>query len=258
MCPSSQAEAPCSGEIGYCMQQCPSVPPPGWKRVADVVAAGTAVALLSPVFVLVAVFIRCVSRGPVLFKQSRMGLSGRPFTCFKFRTMHTGAGQTSHKEHIRQLLETDSAMQKLDSARDPRIIPGGQLLRRSGIDELPQLANILLGQMSLVGPRPCIPYEFEQYCHCKQQRVCVTPGLTGLWQVSGKNRTTYDEMVRLDIEYSQTLSPFNDLRIVLRTFPVLVGQVMERTTAPIVDKTLRSHSEQGTLAADDRRESEPG
>jgi lipopolysaccharide/colanic/teichoic acid biosynthesis glycosyltransferase len=123
--------------------------------------------------------------------------------------------------------DTIGHLAQLDHVGDPRIIKGGRMLRQAGIDELPQLVNVLVGQMSLVGPRPCIPYEFEQYCHCKRQRVCVTPGLTGLWQVSGKNQTTYDEMVQLDIAYAENLSPWMDLRILLRTLPLILSQVRE-------------------------------
>ena len=122
-------------------------------------------------------------------------------------------------------------MTKLDGMNDPRIIRGGNWTRKFRLDELPQLFNILVGHMSLVGPRPCIPYEFERYCFCKQQRLCVTPGLTGLRQVSGKNRTTYDEMVRLDLQYSQRMTPLTDVSILLKTIPTVLAQIKERPRA---------------------------
>ena len=184
--------------------------------------------ILSPVFAALALFIKAVSPGPVFFRQQRVGLGGKLFGCLKFRTMHTGSDATAHQALTAQLVRGDRVMTKLDRMNDPRIIRGGDWIRKSCLDELPQLFNILLGHMSLVGPRPCIPYEFATYCHCKRQRVCVTPGLTGLWQVSGKNRTTYDEMVQLDLRYSRNLTPLTDLSILLKTIPAVLAQVHER------------------------------
>ena len=197
----------------------------------DTVAASLGILILSPVFAALALYIKAVSPGPVFFRQWRVGLGGKPFTCLKFRTMHTGSDATAHQALTAQLVEGGRVMTKLDHGDDPRIIRGGRWLRKSALDELPQLFNILLGHMSLVGPRPCIPYEFENYCHCKRQRVCVTPGLTGLWQVSGKNGTTYDEMVQLDLRYSENMTPLTDLSIILKTLPVVLMQVSERPSA---------------------------
>jgi lipopolysaccharide/colanic/teichoic acid biosynthesis glycosyltransferase len=225
--------ATCSRQIGYCEQQCPVIPMPWWKRAIDIVAASVGLLVLAPLLAGLAVYIRLVSPGPVLFKQRRVGLGGKPFTCLKFRTMHIEAGVDVHQNYLRHLITGDGIMTKLDHGGDPRVIRGGSLMRHAGIDELPQLVNVLLGQMSLIGPRPCIPYEFEHYCHCKQQRVCVTPGLTGLWQVSGKNKTTYDEMVQLDLAYAMRMSPWQDLRILVRTLPVIVSQVRERNLQPL-------------------------
>jgi exopolysaccharide production protein ExoY len=225
------SETPCSGEIGYCEHHCPVIPMPTWKRAMDVVAASFGILALAPVFGALALFVKSVSPGPVLFTQRRVGLGGKPFGCLKFRTMHTGSDSEAHKSLTAHLVQGTRVMTKLDQANDPRIIRGGRWIRKSGLDELPQLFNILLGHMSLVGPRPCIPYEFEQYCHCKRQRVCVTPGLTGLWQVSGKNRTTYDQMVELDLRYTQKMTPLGDLAIILKTIPAVLAQVKERPRA---------------------------
>jgi len=175
----------------------------------------------------VALLVMLGSRGPVLFRQRRVGYKGSEFTCFKFRTMHVDAETGLHQEHLRHLIGSEAPMTKLDARRDPRLIPLGAMLRATGLDELPQLINVLRGEMSLVGPRPCIPYEYELYQPWQRQRVAAVPGLTGLWQVSGKNRTTFNEMVRLDIEYSKCLSFWLDLKIMLKTFPALWQQCLE-------------------------------
>jgi lipopolysaccharide/colanic/teichoic acid biosynthesis glycosyltransferase len=224
----SGPQTDCSGLIGYCDFQCPAVPLPAWKRRMDVALASILIAAMSPVFLLLALYIKAVSRGSVLFRQQRVGFDGKPFTCFKFRTMHAEADSGVHRALTDSLMRGDRVMMKLDRKNDPRIIRGGRWIRKSALDETAQLFNVLLGEMSLVGPRPCIPYEFEKYCHCKRQRVCLTPGLTGLWQVSGKNRTTYDEMVQLDLLYSQKMSFLTDVGILLRTVPAVLSQVMEK------------------------------
>ena len=227
-------EADCTGEIGYCRQQCPVVPLPLWKRGIDISFGAIGVLVFSPLFAALALGIKALSPGPVFFRQQRVGLGGKPFTCLKFRTMDAGADAALHQSLTAHLLRGDRVMTKLDHKNDPRIIRGGRLIRLTGLDELPQLFNVLQGHMSLVGPRPCIPYEFEKYCNCKRQRVCVTPGLTGLWQVSGKNRTTFDAMVQMDLLYSQKMSPLTDLWIIFKTVPAILEQVMARvpTEAP--------------------------
>jgi lipopolysaccharide/colanic/teichoic acid biosynthesis glycosyltransferase len=226
-----EPEAACSGEIGYCHHPCPVIPTPTWKRAMDIGASAFGILLLSPLFAALAIFIKAASPGPVFFTQQRVGLGGKPFRCWKFRTMHAGSDATIHHALTAQLVRGDRVMTKLDNMNDPRVIRGGGWIRRSCLDELPQLFNVLLGHMSLVGPRPCIPYEFEKYCFCKQQRVCVTPGLTGLWQVSGKNRTTYDEMVQLDLRHALNMTPLTDLSILLKTIPAVLAQVSERPRA---------------------------
>jgi lipopolysaccharide/colanic/teichoic acid biosynthesis glycosyltransferase len=138
--------------------------------------------------------------------------------------MRVNADSDSHRRHTQELIRSQTPMTKLDAHRDPRLIPLGSVLRVSGLDELPQLINVVRGEMSLVGPRPCIPYECEAYEPWHWQRFDAVPGLTGLWQVSGKNRTTFDEMVHLDIEYSRRQSLWLDLAIMFKTVPALWGQ----------------------------------
>jgi exopolysaccharide production protein ExoY len=197
---------------------------PPWKRVLDLAII---LVLLPGLLILgggVALFVVCGSRGPVFFRQRRVGHKGREFDCFKFRTMQVNAEPRLHQDHFQQLMEKEVPMTKLDARRDPRLVPFGALLRATGLDELPQLINVVRGEMSIVGPRPCIPYEYERYKPWQRRRLNAVPGLTGLWQVSGKNRTTFNEMVRLDIKYSERLSLGLDLKIILKTLPALWRQ----------------------------------
>jgi lipopolysaccharide/colanic/teichoic acid biosynthesis glycosyltransferase len=175
----------------------------------------------------IAAIIRLCSPGPSLFRQERIGFKGRPFTCFKFRTMDVQAKTDSHEAHWDKLINGAVPMQKLDRQGDARIFPFGHWLRVSGLDELPQLFNVLGGEMSLVGPRPCIRYEYERYKPEHRERFATVPGLTGLWQVSGKNKTTFQEMIDLDIDYARNLSLARDLQILFRTFPVIFEQTIE-------------------------------
>jgi lipopolysaccharide/colanic/teichoic acid biosynthesis glycosyltransferase len=186
-----------------------------------------ALPLLLPLMMLIGMLIRIVSAGPVLFKQERIGYLGERFLCFKFRTMFVGADTNIHQGHLNHLMNSDTPMVKMDSHGDPRIIPFGRLLRASGLDELPQLINVLRGEMSLVGPRPCVSYEYEKYLPWQRERFNTVPGLTGLWQVSGKNRTTFTEMIQLDIKYARTKTLWLDLKIILKTIPALVIQVWD-------------------------------
>ncbi len=198
---------------------------PAWKRALDVTGALVGLILLSPLFLLLAVLIKTVSPGPAFFRQERIGYGGRPFTLWKFRTMHISSDPMVHQRHVHDLIDNDKTLTKLDTVRDPRIIPFGDLLRQSCLDELPQLINVLSGDMSLVGPRPVPPYESDQYLPWHRHRFDVLPGLTGLWQVSGKNRTTFREMMRLDIGYSRKVSLRQDGMIVLKTLPVICAQL---------------------------------
>jgi lipopolysaccharide/colanic/teichoic acid biosynthesis glycosyltransferase len=200
---------------------------PGWKRTLDVVAILLALPLLLPLAVVIGLIIRRVSTGPILFQQERVGYRGNRFMCLKFRTMFCGAETATHQGHLQQLMDANVPMTKMDSKGDSRIIPFGKLLRSSGLDELPQLVNVLKGDMSLVGPRPCLPYEAEKYLPWQLERFNAAPGLTGLWQVSGKNRTTFTKMIQLDIQYSRTKSFFLDLKIIFKTIPALLVQMWE-------------------------------
>ena len=190
---------------------------PHWNRALDIFCCLLALPFLSLLVLVMAVFTRLVSPGPVFFRQERVGLRGRRFQIFKFRTMKTGADLAVHKNHMQQLMVSNAPMVKLDALNDTRLIPGGWILRASGLDELPQLINVLRGEMSLVGPRPCIQSEFDQFLPWQRERVNAVPGLTGLWQVSGKNRTTFDEMIRLDIAYSRQASLWLNLKIIALT-----------------------------------------
>jgi len=204
---------------------------PYWKRGLDL----TVIVLFAPALVvvggLVALVIKTGSNGPVLFRQRRVGHRGQHFTCFKFRTMHVGAETKSHQGHTAQLIKTEAPMTKLDASNDPRVIPLGSILRATGLDELPQILNVLRGEMSLVGPRPCIPYEFEMYEPWQRRRFDAAPGLTGLWQVSGKNRTTFTQMINLDIEYSERANLGLDLTIMAKTAPALISQCLDQRAA---------------------------
>jgi lipopolysaccharide/colanic/teichoic acid biosynthesis glycosyltransferase len=198
-----------------------------WKRTLDVLLILLAMPFLIPLALFIALLIRIGSPGPVLFMQERVGYRGRRFMCLKFRTMFVDADTTTHQGHLQHLMNSNTPMMKMDSQGDPRIIPFGLLLRASGLDELPQLINILRGEMSLVGPRPCLPYEYEKYLPWQRERFGTLPGLTGLWQVSGKNKTTFVEMIQLDIKYAKNKTLWWDLKIILMTIPALIIQMME-------------------------------
>jgi len=200
---------------------------PRWKRVLDLTAILLAVPVVFPLAVLIGVVIRMVSNGPILFKQERVGYRGKRFMCLKFRTMHCGAETTTHQGHLQQLMDSNVPMTKMDAKGDSRIIPFGRILRASGLDELPQLVNVLHGEMSLVGPRPCLAYEAAKYLPWQLERFNAVPGLTGLWQVSGKNRTTFTRMIQLDIEYARNKNLFLDLKIIIKTIPALLVQIWE-------------------------------
>jgi lipopolysaccharide/colanic/teichoic acid biosynthesis glycosyltransferase len=195
------------------------------KRGMDIVGSLAALILLSPVFLVIAAAIKLTSKGPVLYKQKRVGEHGALFTFLKFRSMYTNNDDKSHREYLRQLIagkrECDKGngnghVYKLKD--DPRITPLGRFLRKTSLDELPQFFNVLRGEMALVGPRPPIPYETEVYDVWHRRRFLeVKPGITGLWQISGRNRLKFDEMVRLDIRYSTEWSVWLDLKILLAT-----------------------------------------
>ena len=140
------------------------------------------------------------------------------------------AETSSHEQHLASLMGNNSPMTKLDAAGDPRLIPLGRIFRATGLDELPQIFNVIRGEMSLVGPRPCLPYEFQRYERWQQERVNAAPGLTGYWQVNGKNKTTFSEMIEMDIYYSRNMSLLLDLTIIFKTIPAITQQVLEAQT----------------------------
>src|SRR3990170_3277312 len=200
-------------------------PVPIWKRSVDFFGALLFMVLLSPLFLLIALFIKIVSPGPVFYRHERIGYLGRPFTFWKFRTMHVNNDEKIHLRHINHVIENDTPIGKLDDIGDNRIIPMGKFLRKFCLDELPQLWNVLIGDMSLVGPRPCLEYEAEKFLQWQKRRFNILPGMSGLWQVSGKNRTTFKEMIRLDIRYSRRISPGLDAKILFLTLPAILGMV---------------------------------
>jgi len=194
------------------------------KRCIDIGGSLAAIALAAPLFVCIAAAIKATSKGPVFYRQKRVGLYGREFTFLKFRSMHVNNDHGIHREYVKNLIAgevrphsaTNGNVYKL--ANDPRVTRLGRFLRRSSLDEMPQFFNVLLGQMSLVGPRPPIPYEVEAYDLWHRRRLLgVKPGITGLWQVHGRSRTTFDEMVRLDLRYASSWSVWLDLKILAQT-----------------------------------------
>ncbi|MBD0325676.1 MAG: sugar transferase [Pyrinomonadaceae bacterium] len=199
------------------------------KRLSDIVIAAVAFLFLSPLCLIVAALIKLDSRGPVFYKQERVGMDGRIFLFYKFRTMHTNAVDATHREYQRKYIAGSPDTNLGDEQKpayklmtDKRITRVGRVLRRLSLDELPQLLNVLAGDMSIVGPRPPIPYEVEAYELWHRKRLDMKPGLTGLWQVSGRNRLTFDEMVRIDLFYIENWSLLLDLKIILRTLPVML------------------------------------
>ena len=207
------------------------LPFPRWKRALDLAACLLALPVLGPGTVVMFLLTKCFAPGPVLFRQERIGHRGRRFMIYKIRTMKVGADCSIHQDYCKNLIRTNAPMVKLDSHGDARLIPLAWLLRAAGLDELPQIINVLRGEMSLVGPRPCLPAEFAQYASWQRQRCDARPGLTGLWQVSGKNRTTFEQMLRLDIKYAREFSPGLDLKIIFLTLPCLLSQLRESLRA---------------------------
>jgi len=203
---------------------------PGWKRCFDLSCILITLPISLPIALIVTGYIWLVAGRPVIFSQARVGYRGRRFTCLKFRTMKVNADTSGHKAYLAMLARSDVPMIKLDQKGDSRLIFGARLLRATGLDELPQLINVLRGEMSLVGPRPCLPYEFDHYTNEQKERLSATPGLTGLWQVSGKNKTTFNEMIQLDISYARQRSLWLDLKIIALTIPALAVQALESRT----------------------------
>jgi exopolysaccharide biosynthesis polyprenyl glycosylphosphotransferase len=191
------------------------------KRSFDITAAGAILALLSPVMALIALLIRLDSRGPAIYRQPRRGRNGSTFQIFKYRTMFVGSEQ--RRDEVLHMNEVDGPLFKI-KGRDPRVTRVGSFLRRTSLDELPQLLNVIRGNMSLVGPRPFVLYEADQITGWAQRRLDMTPGITGLWQVLGRNDIPFDEMVKLDYLYVTNWSLWWDLKILCQTIPVVLGR----------------------------------
>lgn len=200
---------------------------PRWKRILDVTLILLTVPVWLPLMIVLMTWIRVTSAGPIFYRQERIGFRRDRFMIFKFRTMRVNAETRTHEEYFAYLMQADCPMTKLDIEGDSRLISYGRFLRATGLDELPQIFNVLRGDMSLVGPRPCLPHEFQRYEAWQQARVNVLPGLTGYWQVNGKNKTTFNEMMAMDIFYAQHMSLWVDLMIMLKTIPALIEQTLE-------------------------------
>ena len=221
---------------------------PLWKREMDIIVAVLSLIVLSPLLFFVSIMIKFVSYGPVLFKQDRVGYMGKKFCIWKFRSMKVNSDTSTHQDHLSKLINSTKqidenkklTMTKLDA--HPHIIPFGKILRILCIDELPQLIQVLCGKMSIVGPRPPISYEVDEYMQWHNGRFDVVPGLTGLWQVSGKNRLTFDQMIRLDIQYSRQLSIWLDIKIILMTPFAIMLQVKDSFKRNFHMKVVEKHA----------------
>ncbi len=200
---------------------------PSWKRILDCTLIILAMPFWLPLGILIAAWVKLVSPGPALFRQERIGHMGARFLCLKFRTMKVNADTAVHREHLNDLMTSNRPMKKLDSTGDSRLIPGGLWLRSLGIDELPQLINVLRGEMSLVGPRPSTAYEYELFQPRHRRRCETLPGLTGMWQVNGKNRTTFEKMMEFDVTYVETKTLFLDVKILISTPFAILRQVWD-------------------------------
>ena len=215
---------------------------PAWKSVLDITCILFALPIWLPLMILLMMVTRLASPGPIFYRQKRVGLGGRHFSIWKFRTMKVSAETQTHEHYFQELMRVDRPMIKLDAYGDPRLAPFGRFLRASGLDELPQIFNVLCGEMSLVGPRPCTPNEFAHYEPWQRQRVNGLPGLTGYWQVNGKNKTTFNEMIVMDLFYLKNLSILLDLKIMLKTCAVIAAQLVE-------SRLLTQHNRQDGASA---------
>ncbi len=200
------------------------------KRAIDVAGSMAAILLFSPIFVVLAILVKCSSKGPILFRQTRVGQYGKKFTFLKFRSMRVNNDASIHKEFVTKFIagkgekQPGAAGAVFKLTKDPRVTTVGRFIRRTSLDELPQFFNVLFGDMSLVGPRPPLPYEFECYDVWHRTRVFeVRPGITGLWQVNGRSKTNFDDMVRLDLQYARTWSIWMDLKILAKTPKAVMG-----------------------------------
>jgi len=210
--------------LELCAPRNPSPVREAIKRGVDILGGLALLTVLSPLYLLIAILVKLKSPGPIFFRQDRIGQSAKPFTMFKFRTMHVDADRSLHHEFVTRFIQSSGQSAELGEnelfkiKNDPRVTPIGRILRRTSLDELPQFWNVLRGDMSLVGPRPPLAYELEQYRSWHWRRVLdAKPGITGLWQVVGRSRTSFDDMVRLDLRYVRTCSLTTDIKILLAT-----------------------------------------
>jgi lipopolysaccharide/colanic/teichoic acid biosynthesis glycosyltransferase len=193
------------------------------KRMLDIAGSTAFLIAFSPVFLFVSALVKLTSTGPVFFRQQRVGEAGQPFLMLKFRTMHVNADHRIHQQYVENFIQSSGTSESgknvvFKIVDDPRVTPLGHFLRRSSLDEFPQFWNVLTGEMSLVGPRPPLPYEVARYKGWHRRRLLeAKPGITGLWQVTGRSRTTFDEMVRLDLRYAKSYSVWTDVKILLAT-----------------------------------------
>lgn len=202
------------------------------KRVFDIVVASLILIIVCPVMLLIALLILIDSEGPVFFKQERVGLGGQGFTFYKFRTMRQNSPSDVHREYVQSFIRSQGSNGETEQktrpdphklANDPRITRVGRVLRRTSLDEIPQFFNVLRGEMSLVGPRPPLPYEVQVYQDWHKARLAAIPGITGLWQVQGRSRVTFDEMVRMDLEYITHQTFWLDIKILILTIPAVIS-----------------------------------
>ena len=200
-----------------------------FKRVFDFTIAFILIVLSMPLMIVISLAIKLTSKGPVLFVQERVGLGGKPFKFYKFRSMAHNNNSKIHEEFMQKLIRGEVEANEGEKApsykmdKDPRITPFGHFIRKTSLDELPQLFNVLNGSMSLVGPRPPIPYEVQAYKSWHLQRLSIKPGVTGLWQVSGRSSIAFDEMVQLDLEYIEKRNTLLDLKILFQTIPAALN-----------------------------------
>lgn len=214
-----QAGQELSDKPYLCLEPAFFRPTPAWKRVMDILVAAAAMMILAPVLLSIAALIKLRSPGPLFFWHARHGGCGLKFRMCKFRTMEVDFDATQHSHHLRSLLAAGKPLKKMDT--QTALIPNAKWIRAMGLDELPQLWNVLRGEMSLVGPRPDV-IAMDHYSKSQRRRFDVLPGLTGLWQISGKNRTTFDQMLDYDIQYIENRSLWNDTKIVLKTIPAVI------------------------------------
>lgn len=222
---------------------------PGWKRGLDICCVMISLPVVLPLMALIGLWIKLVSRGPAFVGQERIGRDGKAFVLYKMRSMKMHCSADRHAAYFKGLVESDRPMVKLDAFHDSRLITGGRLIRAAGLDELPQWFNVLRGEMSIVGPRPCLPGEYGLYSAEQKERFAALPGVTGLWQVSGKDSATFSQMNALDIHYLHNASLVFDLRIMMRTPTAILRQLFLVFQAkPVAIRNLSMLESEGDLS----------